>query len=545
MPIPNSTPIRFTPRGLADAFDSTDVFPGACRKLTNLVFDQSNPEVVIPRPGVGTALTTFGGFTSPGFISCHITVGQYVYGMIATGLTAGYDQPFCWDLLNSAFVTVSGCTAGNAEGRPVSPASSGPWTPPTMAVIGSKVIITHPGYTGIGSNFFGVIDISNPAAPAYSTTNTATNALPSVPTGVGNLNNRAYFICGNKVYYSDVLVPATMTNAGQSLTLGDTSPVLALSGLPVQTLTGGVVSALLAFKGTQIWQIAGDAASTSNPLSLNYLSLNIGCSSPRTIVPTPAGTYFAGPDGLYSVTADGLVAPVVNPNGNGLPDIRQPFGFVSVPSRACAAFAGNTYRVCLPTIIDGVAGTYDYWLDTRKMRWNGPHTFTYDCASSAGTYFVLTSSSSPKKLFASNAFPSLQTVYTDDSNPYAIDLLSAQFPKLDEMAMKQMVESTIELSSTGSVSAYGITAYDDRGDYLDSTSVNSDQLGTAWGSNAWGDGARWRTASSTKSRVYSVQWNVPIVFTKLQIEIAATAASGQSIGTFYGRWQKLNYTLER
>jgi len=41
MPIADSVPVRFTPKGLADAYDATDVFPGACRKLSNLVFDQS------------------------------------------------------------------------------------------------------------------------------------------------------------------------------------------------------------------------------------------------------------------------------------------------------------------------------------------------------------------------------------------------------------------------------------------------------------------------------------------------------------------------
>ena len=52
MPIPESAPLRFTPRGVADAYDSSDTFPGACRKLQNLVFDPSNPELVVARPGV-------------------------------------------------------------------------------------------------------------------------------------------------------------------------------------------------------------------------------------------------------------------------------------------------------------------------------------------------------------------------------------------------------------------------------------------------------------------------------------------------------------
>jgi hypothetical protein len=114
MPIPESATLRFTPKGLADAYDSTDTFPGACRKLQNLVFDQSNPELVIARPGVDGSLTSFAGFTTPGFISVQITVGTRIYGMVATGLTAGVDQPFCYDLSTSSFVAISGVTAGNS-----------------------------------------------------------------------------------------------------------------------------------------------------------------------------------------------------------------------------------------------------------------------------------------------------------------------------------------------------------------------------------------------------------------------------------------------
>lgn len=540
MPIANSRPVRFTPRGLADAYDSTDLFPGACRKLQNGVFDQSNPEIVIARPGVGNPLTSFPGFTTPGFVSLQITIGTLVYGMVATGLTANCDQPFCYDLVAQAFITVSGCTAGNAEGRPASPASSGAWTPPTAAVIGSKIIITHPGYAGTAGKFFGVIDISNPAAPAYSTANTATNALPSVPTAVANFNNRAYFVCKNVVYFSAVLLPTTITNATDSLTLGDTSPVLALSGLPVQTTTAGIASALLAFKGTQIWQITGDAA-VSGSLALNYLSLNIGCAAPRSVCPSPLGTFFIGPDSAYLVTPQGAVMPITNERPT--PDLSQPFVYVTTPTRACAAFAGNIYRVCIPTIIDGVAGTYDYWFDTRKMRWNGPHTFIYDCVSAVGTYFVVSGSGSGAALFRSDPVPLTTTAYTDNGASFNVDIVSSSLPKEEPMEMKQVVESTIELSSAGIPVNYAITVYDDKGNYLSSTNVVTTSSGSLWGANVWGDGSVWKSAKN-QPRTYPVSWTIPLVFNKLSIEISATAGSNVAVGTFFARVQKTGYLLQ-
>jgi hypothetical protein len=543
MAIADSVPVRFTPKGLADAYDATDVFPGACRKLSNLVFDQSNPEIVVARPGVGAPFTAFTGFTTPGFISVQITIGNYIFGMVATGLTAGRDQPFCYNIQSGSFITISGVTAGNAEGRPVSPATTGAWTPPTIASIGSKLIITHPGYSGTGTSFFGVIDISNPLAPAYSTMNTTGHGLPTVPTFVANLNNRAYFACGNVVYYSDSLNPTVMTNAGQALTLGDTSPVTALSGLPVQTTSAGVIAALIAFKSTQIWQITGDAA-ISGSLSLNYLSLNIGSACPRSVVPSPLGTFFAGPDSAYLVSAFGAVMPVTYQDGYGAaPDLRQPFGYILEPTRVAAAFAGNIYRICMKTIIDGVSGTYDYWFDTRKKRWNGPHSFNYDCVSSAGNYFIVSGYGSGAGLFSSTVYASSASVFNDNGASYNVELKSAQFPKRDDMMMKQVIESTIELSSIGNSTNYSISAYDDKGNYLNGTSLVTNQLGAVWGSNAWGDGSKWQTATISP-RTYAVNWTIPLVFNKLAIDVITPASTNIAIGTFYARYQATGYLLQ-
>ena len=538
MPIPESGTFRFTPSGVADAFDSSLAFEGSCRKLQNLVFDPSNPELVVARPGVDGGLTAFAGFTTPTFISLQLVIGSRIYGMVSTGRTAGYDEPFCYDMSTTSFVTITGVTGANV---PASPSTTAAWTPPTAAVVGTYLVITHPGYSGTGTNFFGLINLST---LVYSSSNLATHALSSVPAAVANLNNRAYFAVGNATYYSDVLVPNVATNAGQSLTLGDNTSIVALSGLPVQTTTAGVVSALLAFKGTQIWQITGDAAVTGS-LALNYLSLNIGTSCPRSVAPSPLGTFFAGPDSAYVISPFGAVMPVTGQmSGAGSqPDLRQPFGYVTNPSRVSGAFAGNIYRLCIPTIIDGASGIYDYWFDTRRLRWNGPHTFNYDCASSAGNYFVLSGQGSGAQLFASNPFPTTTTLYTDNGATYLCDMVSADLPKHDEMAMKQVVESTIELSSTGSANTYGITAFDDKANYMASTSVTTAQAGGVWGSNHWGDGTKW-VGRINQPYTYKIAWSIPLVFNKLAIEVSCPGAAGVSIGTFFARPQKTGYTLQ-
>ena len=539
MPLREGKPVRWTPKGLADAWDATDIFPGACRSLGDLMFDLQNPEIVVPRPG-RVALTTFPGFSSPGYISIQFCIGSICYGMIATARNAGKDEPFAYDLINNVFVTISGVTAGNT---PTSPASTGAWTPPTAAVIGAKIIITHPGFNGSGSNFFGVLDISNPAAPAWSSSNLATNPLTVVPTAVANYYNRAYFAIGSHLAISDVLVPTARTNASQEVTLGDPSPVIALSGLPVQTTSGGIVAALIAFKATQIWQIIGDIASTTNPYSQNFLSLSDGTQSPRSIVQTENGLYWVGTDGPYSMNAFGAIGHLVHgtQQESAESDIRQPFTLTTSPSRIAADHAGNIYRVCVPTLLSGVSVTRDYWFDMRRRRWNGPHTMTYDCVSNQGAYFVLSGADNPGMLVRSDITPLPSTVYTDLGNPYTVHLQTCALPKTGTMMEHQVVETTVELSSAGVSVDYQVTAIGTDQSTLNSVNVMTQGAGALWGGFTWGDGTLW-TSGINAPKVYDVPWSDLIVFSKVAIDIQAKASQNVSIGTAMLRYQDTGYT---
>lgn len=494
-------PVRFTPRGLSDAYDATDTFPGACRSLQNLVFDQSNPEIVVARPGVGNPLVSmaaqnslWGGvvawgtsgyiwgsvtFTTPTVITVHIAIGNTIYGMVSSALNPGKDQPFAF-VIGTGFVAISGVTSANV---PVSPATTGDWTPPTMAVIGTKIIVTHTGFSG--ANYFGAIDITTPSAPTWSAGNTTTYMLPSVPTFVANFNNRAYFICGNVVYYSDVLAPTVMTNAGQALTVGDTTSITALSGLPVSTTSAGVVAALIVFKPFQIWQITGDAAVTGS-LALNFLSLNVGCVSPRSIVQTPIGSLFIGINGPYMVSPLGGIGPLTKDQSKLTQDVQQPFQSIVNPSRAAASFSGALYRICLDTVINGVTTTADYWLDITRRRWTGPHSFAYDCASQVGNYFVISSRYYGASLFASSYIPNANSTYNDNGLPITVTLESSSFPKTQNINEKQVIESTLELSSVASSLTYTVNAIDESRSVLGSAQINVVNQSGLWGWDVMG-----------------------------------------------------------
>lgn len=533
MGIAKSYPVRFTPKGLADALDATDAFPGACTALANLVFDQGNPELIVPRPGVGTALTTFSGFTSPTFVSVYIVLGTIVYGMLSSGRNAGFDEPFAYNLLTNSFITISGVTSSNV---PASPATSGAWTPPTMAVVSTKILVTHPGFSGSGSNFFGVIDISNPAAPAWSSSNLATNALPSVPTAVANFNNRAYFACGNVAFFSDSLNPTMRTNASQSVTLGDTTPITAFVGLPTQTSTGGVVAALVAFKASQIWQVTGDTA--TNNLAVNYLSLTVGTAAPRSVVQAPQGIYFAGADAPYMINPLGAVQQIVN-DGRPTADVQVPFQNGTQLTRMAAAYAGNVYRVCVPTQLAGQNQTNDYWYDLRRRRWNGPHSFAYDNAQQYGSAFILSSAVNGAALFLNTPTPTPNTAYNDAGNGYMCHLRSATFPKNNRMTQLQVVESSLELGVSGSATTFNITALNEKSTPLGTYSQQIVPGGSVWGSFVWGVG--YWTANAPVPAVYPIAWPAPLVFAKIALDVVVQSSTSFQIGTFYARYQDTGY----
>jgi len=531
-------PVRFTPRGLSDAWDSTNTFPGACKSLQNLIFDQSNPELVVARPGVDAPITSFAGFTTPTVVTGYTVIGDFVYGMVSTGATYGCDEPFCYNLVNNVFIAISGVTSGNV---PTSPSIYGDIVPLSFAVIGIQLVITHPGFSGVGSNFFGVIDITNPAFPAWSSKNTTTNLLPRVPTAVANFNNRAWYICGNTAYYSNVLTGTVITNAGQNLTVGDASPLVALTGLPIQTSSAGVVSSLIAFKKMQIWQILGDASVTGS-LSLNFLALNIGCIAPNSIVQTPIGTIFAGIDGPYYLSSLGQVLPLTKDSNKTVQDLQKPFQNIVNPGWANGAFTGSIYRICMDSVINGASATNDYWFDSDVRRWSGPHTFPYDSISAYSSYFIISHRSLGAKLFKSQYLPTQSSHYNDNGSDIKVLLQPAFLSKGSNINVKEVIESTIELSSLSSFTNYTITAFDEKFNTLSAVNIGVSNPLTFWGGGqVWGGGLLWNSASNNVY-TFPIPWDSPLIFQKLTLTVQAVASYGLSIGTSFNKFRDCGYT---
>lgn len=522
---------QWAPLGLSDARDGRLAFPGACKLLTNLIHDPVSSNMLAPRPAA-FSITSFAGLTSPGVVSVQISVGTKIYGMIASGLNAGYDQPFCYDTVAQAFVAISGVTSTNV---PATQGTSGAWTPPVMVLVGTYIVITHPGYT-LSSGPVGTINISTNVYASGNLQQGTTNVLPAVPTSVGTFYNRAWYAVNNFVYFSDPLTPLTQTNAGQALVIGSASEkVTAFAPQGLSTATQGVLAALLVFKHNSIWQITGDY-SLSN-LALNELTASVGCSAPRTVQPTPVGVMFMANDGIRTIPV--MSSGVSEPNK----DVLFPFFNCTNPSRACAAYSADTYRISLDTITTtDVLGRFEYWYSFKTGKWSGPHTFPADTITAFQNTFVLSVNSIGAQLFQSNPFTSTNDSFTENGIPLTVNMTSSLIDPNPPMSEKTAVEMTA--AAVYGTQTYTVQILDSQNNLISQTTLSPVSAPAVWGGAglAWGaPGLVWGSAPYNTS-VAPLNFPVPLVFKTCQIVLTGLSSYYFRLGRFDLRYEPLLYT---
>lgn len=522
----NIQPLRFNPRGVVDALDGGQVAPGGMTAATNLIFDPSNPFALTCRPA---ALKTFDftGIAGAGVVSVSYVVGDICYGMIASSATATYDQPFAYNLETNALVTVSGTQ--DATTLPLTQTTAGKWTPPTMALVGVLLYVTHPGFVGGASAFFGWFDTTNPAAPVWNAGNTATIPLPSVPMGVSQFNNRAWFTCKNTLGFTDALT-TTISDASHFLTIGDSEFITVTAPQPLITSVQGIIQSLAVFKAAVIALVTGDAALGN--LAVNIISSSVGSSAPRTVAAGPKGLIFEAADGIRMLGQDGTLG---EPN----PDLKIPFIYSLTPSRDSACYNNNIYRI---TAQNGRANgnpLQEYWFDLRSNGWTGPHTFTQSMAAPYGNTVIAFVNSVAPGLFTSDVVQSGTSTFTEHG--VALTFLEQTAPMQDDGGMYECssVLSVIDLQVPQQAQTYTFTASDVNNGVLSIATLQFSNTGAIWNGFTWGVGV-W-TATSYGFERYNIPWTTALVFSRLVFRMTGESTLNLKIGKVTVGYQPLKY----
>ena len=527
-------PMVWSPRGASDTLDSSTAFSGAMAALQDLIPDPSTRDLWQCRPAA-IRLTNFPGFTTPGFVSCMVVIGTRIYGMVATGRNAGQDEPFAYDIPTNTFITISGVTGANT---PVSPATAGAWSPPTMELVGTKIICTHPGFTGAAGAYFGVLDITTPSSPAWSATNTTVNALPAVPTWVAQFNGRAWFLVNPTnaqpaAYFSDILAPTVITNAGQILTFEDNQTLTCAFGLPLENQLGGIIQSLIVFKGvSNLYQVTGDFAQSN--LARNSLNVATGTFAPNTVATTNKGMAFVAPDGVRVIDFEARVSDPIGKGGEG---VTIPFFFSVTPSRMAAAFNGGVYRVAVQNGAATGNPKQEWWYDFSRELWSGPHTINASLAAPYQNTFIVTLDS-VGALWQSDQVQSSTSTYVENGRQLAFAWATPMLPDTDQMSEIAMIETTLHMAMVTGNSVI-VSFQDNNGTLLDSVTLVPTGQATIWGNFQWGN-ALWQ-GSPNSLYPRQIPWHAPLVFRRGGLLAQGNCAAGLKVGRLHLRYQILGY----
>lgn len=318
MPLVPGKPIKFRPRSLSDTLDEGNGSPGACMNLQNLIPDPATLSSLVCRPAATTEYN-FSDFSAPGVISDAWVIGTRVYGMVASSRFAGHDEPFVYDTASEANIPVSGVTSANT---PLTPSATGAWVPPTMDVVGTRVIVTHPGFGGASTGFyFGYFDISG-----------------FVDITAGNISNGSKLITGNP-NVAGIAPGYTITGVGipANTTVANVVPVTPQSTGSINTglVITGVASTVSFNPGDPITGAGIPAATTIVSTTVDTITI----SQPATIT----GTAVTLTDGVNTTTGNVT-------SGFDIQNVANVAGFaVGQPIAGVGFLTG--------TVITGITGT--------------------------------------------------------------------------------------------------------------------------------------------------------------------------------------------
>jgi hypothetical protein len=303
--------ISFTPTGLTDSLDGTNAPEGSMRVLQNIVPSYGTRGVYTPRPA-GTAVIDFTSINPNGIVSALIVVGTRAYGWISSSTYSGKDQPFCYDLGASAFVTLTGVASALL---PATQASIGDWTPPVVcAVTNSLILFLHPGYAGGANPYFGWLDISSFSQTVLGNTTSGSPTIAGLVTSQGTSAPILQGIQpGQAVTGAGIPAGAyVLSCANGTFSLNTTGNVNGTTSILLVANTAGVTAGMSVtgpafLAGTYVTNVSGTtvtisqaAITTATGTSINFsgggtitLSANASASANNVSLTATGGTFSA------------------------------------------------------------------------------------------------------------------------------------------------------------------------------------------------------------------------------------------------------------
>ena len=286
------------------------------------------------------------------------------------------------------------------------------------------------------------------AEPLWGAGNTNVNPLPSPPVSVAQMAGSAFYAVGTAVVISDPLLPVQVTNANQVLTFQNGLPVTALGPLPLNSLLGGIVQAIIAFQGvTTMQQITGSPA-TAN-LAVNQMNVPTGTLAPLSIVPMMAGLAFVSPEGLRIID---FLARVGDPVGDAGKGVAIPFVYALHPSRICAAATADVLRISVQNNTPAALMLappptappfQEYWFDLTRKVWSGPHTFPASLIQAWRNTFVMTPIGVLGSVWQSDPKPMAGSLFVENGVPMPFAWTTVLLPDNELMAENFMVETML------------------------------------------------------------------------------------------------------
>lgn len=381
------------------------------------------------------------------------------------------------------------------------------------------------------------------AAPLWSSGNTNGTPLVAVPVAVLQFNGRAYYAVSNSLQFSDSGLGCQITNATQALAFQNGLTVTALGGIPLFQTTGGILQALIAFQGdAQMQQVTGDPA--TNNLTVNAVGIGVGTLAPLTICQTPLGLTFVSPDGVRYIDPFGRISDPLGTNGDG---VINPFLNALSPSRMCAAYNQDVFRVTVQNSAISGAPYQEFWFHVSKKIWSGPHTSTASMVqpkqgAQSNNNFVIAPQGTTALLSISDVIPSSSSVYTENGNPLSWTFQTTLGPDTEQMSENAMTETTVALALPAQ-NTVTVLATNEVGSTLNSTSVTgAAAAGPAWDSVVWGAFV-WQAATGSL-RQYDLPWSAPLVFKQSSFILSGFSMAALAVGNVYMKYRPLGYRLQ-